>query len=1397
MFSTTGMMTPIFKEGRMLRNRLLSICAVVLCVLAVGCVASLPAWGQATNTGTVVGTITDNSGAVVSAAKVILIQRSTGDTRGTDTNPEGRYIFVNVDPGRYNVKVTKPGFSETIVADVVVAVGEQLTENVQLKLGAVSTTVTVTETPGAELQTMNATVGTTLSGDIILNLPNTSRDASSLAVLQPGQNIIGNVGGVQSDQNSFQLDGGYATDDMSGDNNEYIASFAADTSGGTASMHAFSQSIGGGFNQMPSAVIPVPVASIEEFKISTANQTADFNGGAGSQMQLVTKRGTNSFHGSAYEYYQDSAFAGANSWDNNDTGTPIASSHFSRFGADAGGKIPGLNVLGGGWFIFGLYEGYRFPENSIFEENYPLPSLRAGIIHENGNTINVNPFPVVDPGCGAATTGCSVTTTGQTIAPTACPSSPNGLCDPRGLGTTLNGTPSGTPNPVITLWNTYLPLPNDCTSGDGLNYCGYKGPISTPQSSNFGVTRLDHDFASKWHFNTTYHYYHLQHTVSDQIDIGGFFPGDTMGTYSAIRHKPQVPWLYTAGLTTEVTPNVTNNIRFSFTRNYWAYQDPSGVPNVAGYPAALEIGGEQQDSFQPYNTNNQSVRTRFWDGKDTMIGDDVSWIKGNHLFQFGGNILHNNDTHNRNDNGETINVYEQYIIGSGSDYSQNLASYNINMANYIPDGLTGGTALQYENLYSMALGMINETQSLFTRGLGTLTSGLPLNPRGPCAISGIAATADCISSPPLTDESIIPTYNVYLTDSWHLKPTFSLNYGLGYTVQMPPYSTNGGFQTVMVNQQNQILSAEQYLSSVQQAALQGDAYAPLIGFTAIRNVPGHSHYPYNPYFLGLSPRIGMAWNVRPNTVIRGGYARIFGRLNGVDPILVPMLTPGLMQPDTCGGPTNTGTCGTATNPTTPLNAFRVGVDGVNAPLPPPTASLPQPWYPGQNSTATGAGETFDPNFKPNRNDEFTLSIQHQFAPKIMAEVGYIGRKLSNEIQYYSLTSVPYMMTVGGQSFANAWKNVMVATNYGTNLSGITPQPFFESALNPAYCVGFANCTTAFVTNNQALMNVSDAFDSWASVSNAGMFNFGRSFTSDPIAATCNATTTIGCSGQSPSIVTSVSNGYGNYNAAYFQFTFQDWHGLTMKSNFTYGKALGTGDATQATSSYATVDPFNIANNYGPQTYNEKFAFNLFVNYTVPFYSSQKGVVGRLLGGWSISPLFVAGSGFPVQMSTANADCGTFGECNTAYVFALENMVLTQPLHYSATEKKATGTVCGTVGRGYNVFSNPDATCPINGGTFSDPVRNPILGLDSDIGGGGPVTGLPFFNLDLGITKKLNINERFNSIFYFDWTNVLNHMQPADPCFLGYAPAYWGVLGCGGNLQGNNPRELQLGLNFSW
>ena len=149
--------------------------AFFFCAFALALVLGISpraALAQSTSTGMIVGVVTDASNAAVPRATVTITLKSTGTSRTTTTDSQGRYVFADVDPGAYDITTSKVGFSSAVNNDQVVQIGLQLTENVKLQVGAVSTTVTVTETPGAELQTMDPTVGTTLSGAIIMNLPN-------------------------------------------------------------------------------------------------------------------------------------------------------------------------------------------------------------------------------------------------------------------------------------------------------------------------------------------------------------------------------------------------------------------------------------------------------------------------------------------------------------------------------------------------------------------------------------------------------------------------------------------------------------------------------------------------------------------------------------------------------------------------------------------------------------------------------------------------------------------------------------------------------------------------------------------------------------------------------------------------------------------------------------------------------------------------------------------------------------------------------------------------------------------------------------------------------------------------------------------------------------------------
>src|ERR1035438_8381060 len=202
-----------------------------LVLLLVACLGSLlPAWAQSLNTGTIAGTVTDPTGAVVNDATVTLVDSSIKTTRTDRSNSAGRYIFVDVNPGTYDVTFTKPGFS-TAKTHIKVDVGLATTVNMSLQVGGGSTVMEVT-TVGNELQTMNATVGNTVDSNMLDALPSIGRDVSTFVELQPGVSPEGSVAGTVNDQTYFSLDGGNNTNDMDGNMSTYTASFAGDPSGG-------------------------------------------------------------------------------------------------------------------------------------------------------------------------------------------------------------------------------------------------------------------------------------------------------------------------------------------------------------------------------------------------------------------------------------------------------------------------------------------------------------------------------------------------------------------------------------------------------------------------------------------------------------------------------------------------------------------------------------------------------------------------------------------------------------------------------------------------------------------------------------------------------------------------------------------------------------------------------------------------------------------------------------------------------------------------------------------------------------------------------------------------------------------------------------------------------------
>jgi hypothetical protein len=649
-----------------------------------------------------------------------------------------------------------------------------------------------------------------------------------------------------------------------------------------------------------------------------------------------------------------------------------------------------------------------------------------------------------------------------------------------------------------------------------------------------------------------------------------------------------------------------------------------------------------------------------------------------------------------------------------------------------------------------------------------------------------------------------------------MKPSFTLTYGLGWNLEMPPYELQGK-QVALVDSNGEPIQETSFLNQRLQASLQGGMYTPTIGYELVRNVGSGLKYPYNPFYGEFSPRVSFAWNPHytdgllgkllgnGKTVIRGGYSRIYGRLNGVDLVLVPLLGPGLLQGVTCVNPLSNGTCA-GSGIATAATAFRIGTDGLTAPLAAASASLPQPFYPGGSYPESVDSESLDPNFRPDRTDNFTFTLQRELNSHMHLEVGYIGKKIANEYMSTNLDSVPIYETLGGQSFANAFGQLYQQLIFnGVTAANVTAQPFFETALggaSSAFCKGYSSCTAGVAASYASLIKETAVSDLWNKMDAQSSWMLPRS--------TYGQALTPGGAGQATSIDMINSLGYGNYNAAFVTLRTNTWHGLTSTSNFTWGRALGTGTEVQASSSFTQLNPFSMAANYGPQPYDIKFIYNYNMYYDVPFFKGQHGVIGHILGGWTISPLFTAQSGSVAAIGYSEGSCTAceaFGEVTTPGTSAVssiaEDAVGLSPYtggtsaHYGVSGGSGTNLIYGTnsVGTktsngelfGLNMFANPAQV-------YSQ-FRPCVLGFDTSCGGLANLRGLPTWNLDAQVTKDLGLyKERVGAQFFFTFTNVLNHFQPSTPSGSSLSltsPTSFGQI----TSQANSPRSMEFGLRI--
>jgi hypothetical protein len=528
-------------------------------------------WSQATTS--VRGTVFDPTDAVVPAAMITLENMGTAALQTAVADGMGAYQFLQLPPGNYRIRAERTGFKSVAVENLQLLVNTPGTLNLKFQeLGPISETITVYATIVAAINTVDATVGNTILSSQIVALPLEGRNVAALMNLQPGVVYTGiedksypdtrggAVTGARSDQSNVTLDGVDVNDQQTGE--------------------AFK------------SVLPVTLDSVQEFRVVTANANATQGRSGGGQITLITRSGTNEFHGSAYEYHRNTATS-ANSFFNNSTIDPTTGKSLEKpklmrnvFGASLGGPI-----LKNRLFFFFNFEDTISRREDPQLRNVPSEALRQGNLQylDSAGTF-------------------------QTVTPQQL----RGM-DPLGIGANSR---------ILDLFRQY-PVGNDPSSGTdgGLNFVGYRFNAPMKEDKPSYIARIDYTSPGNKHG------IFARGALAnwDEDEQPAQFPGQPAARRLLTNSKG-----IAVGDTWIINPRMVNDIRYGYTRQGLDY---TGAITGSGFV----IRGV--DDLQNYFIRNNSRKL-----PTHNLTEDLTWIMGRHTLQFGANYRHVNNQRFTQDN---------------------------------------------------------------------------------------------------------------------------------------------------------------------------------------------------------------------------------------------------------------------------------------------------------------------------------------------------------------------------------------------------------------------------------------------------------------------------------------------------------------------------------------------------------------------------------------------------------------------------------------------------------------------------------------------------------------------------------------------------------------------------
>lgn len=1257
---------------------------IAMVTLTLALASNAAAQTATATTGVVTGTISDSTGAVLPGVTVVLIDLNTNASRETVSTESGHYSFVSVLPGRYRMTASLQGFQQINISDLLVEVNKTSSFDLRLWVGSVTETVEVTA-GGVALQTHDSTIVNTLSEETVQRLPNPTRSLEAIQFNQPlavpytagadsNRTRAGSVAGARTDQNTYTLDGVDVSDNVVGDNF---------------------------LEALPSAVVPLPTESIEEFSAASTNANATFGRGSGAQFVVVTKRGTNRFRGSSYWYRQDDGL-NANSWDRARLGQAKPPLEDNRGGFSVGGPLVRDKT-----FFFTNYEARRFPRTTQVQRTVPSDSLKAGILQFRDAVGNVNAYNLR-------------------------------AIDPRGIGL----------NPVVaSLWNL-LPAGNDPSRGDGFNLIGFTAEADTSFNSDAVVLRLDHNFSGAWRLDGNYRFGSIREVGAAQADIGGLLPGNTRGVPTGTEDLPREPRFAAIGLNGQLTDRLLVDNRFSYVRAFLAFTRVSPFAQVTGTNVPLDVGGVDE----PVDVAIANARSQEANAHNYQFVSNSTWTRDKHTLLFGGSWRRE---------------YWYFLRNEQLAGSLTTPVANVNTGNFvtIPTNLRPPTCSATLTTGCLVAADVNRFTQLYASMLGLVDN-----------ITVLAMRDTNLQPLPLGTPQDLQTttdgFEFYVNDTWRLTPNFTVNAGLSYQFQLSPQEKLDRYAFLIDADTGEVLNSDVYLDRARAAASAGQPYNPRLAYQPL-SASGRDNY-YDVDWSNFGPRLAATWNPpgetgwlgnifkRDRTVLRGGYGLVFDRTNSVRHIL--SLGMGYGENLTVLGPrcNANGLTVSGCDPAgaAPSSAYRIGVDGA-APLPTHQA-VSSPIVPSGVTVATFA----DPAIKTGRTHSFNFSYQRELPWRTFLETGWVLR-LGRELpQAWVLSSVPYfhLDNGSGQTFAQAHDAVAQQLRAGVPAASVTAQAWFENQLGTGQTAALAVAqSAAFIDGNLSGL--------WLQI-NQRRIAAGRQPLSDE---------------QIQTLWARGDGGRSFYHAFYTLVRRRMANGLTFNASYTLSRARDQAGVRQNVIT-APSSGFDLDIDYGPSAFDRTHIFNLTSVYDLPFGRTGGGL-SAITGGWYVAGIFSATSGVPLDVCQR---AGVFGGglAFTGCVGAIPN----------ADIDGDTGVFTGVAGsNGIGTSGNPAA-----GGTginmFEDPAQaynafRRVLVSQDPKAGRGTLRGLPRWNLDFAIGKKVQVAGSVNATFAAEIVNVFNSLQYANSAAsLNLAnPANFGVI----TGQANTPRQVQIGVRVEF